>query len=127
MENTVQQLIETAEKTIELRYKKGSHSVGAALITKAGKIYTGISVNSQKLDLCAEWTVIGKALTEGEKDFEMIVSIHRDIDGNYEIYPPCALCRELFLTYCPGIKVVLSENEIRVATELLPHAWKKTI
>lgn len=119
------ELIQAAKDIIELRYEKGKHSVGAAVRTKNGKIYTGVCINSQKLDVCSEWVAFGKALTEGEKEFEMTVAVHRDIEGNFDIYPPCALCRELYLTYCPDISVVLPGEEVLVASELLPKAWTR--
>ena len=121
----MQDLIEQAKAIIDIRYKKGKHTVGAAVRTKDGKVYVGISLNSQKLDLCSEWVALGKALTEGETEFDMTVSIHRLQDGNFEIYPPCALCRELYLTYCPDIQVVLPGEEVIRAHDLLPKAWVK--
>ena len=123
----MEELIAAAKSIISLRYQKGKHAVGAALRTKSGKIYTGISVNSQKVDLCSEWSAIGSAFGEGETEFDMVVAVKRKEDGSFTIFPPCALCRELYITYCPDIKVVLSENEVRTASELLPFAWKKVV
>ena len=118
-------LIQEAKNIIEQRYVKDKHSVGAAVRTKNGKIYTGISINSQKVDICSEWVAMGKALTEGNYDIELIVAVKRHEDGSFEIYPPCALCRELYVTYCPDAGVILSENEVVKASELLPYAWQK--
>lgn len=118
-------LIQSAKNIIEKRYCKGKHSVGAAVRTKDGKVFTGVCLNSQKLDVCAEWTTIGRALSEGETDFDMIVAVHRTQEGEFEIYPPCSLCRELYLTYCPDIRVLLPGNQVVEAVDLLPHAWQK--
>ncbi len=119
------ELIQKAKDIIEKRYKKGFHTVGSALKTKQGKFYTGICLNSQKVDICSEWSVLGQAFSEGDTDIEMIVALKRDEDGSFEIFPPCGLCRELYITYCPQVKVIISENEIVEAKELLPNAWKK--
>ena len=121
----MQELIDVAKKVINERYEKGKHGVGAAVRTKSGKVYTGICMNSQKVDICAEWVAIGKALTDGDKEIEMVVSVHRDEEGNFEIYPPCALCRELYLTYCPNVQVILSNEEAVRGADLLPQAWIK--
>ncbi len=118
-------LINEARSIIELRYKKGSHTVGSALRTKSGKIYSGISINGLKLHLCAEWTAIGRAFVEGETEIESIVALHRKEDGSFEFYPPCALCRELLIKYSPEATVILSEAEFHKASDLLPSAWKK--
>ena len=121
----MQELLDVAKALIELRYKKGSHSVACALRTKSGTVYTGISINGQKLNICAEWTALGKFFEAGEQEIEMIVAVHRTVDGQFEIFPPCALCRELCVTYFPDVKVIIGENEVVVASDLLPHAWVK--
>lgn len=121
----MQNLIQAAKDMIEVRYCKGKHSVGAAVRTKNGTVYTGVCLNSQKLDVCSEWIAMGHALSEGETEFDMIVAVHRSQDGEFEIYPPCSLCRELYLTYCPDIQVILSDDELIKASELLPHAWQR--
>ena len=118
-------LIEQAKNAITKRYVKGKHQVGAALRTKSGKVYTGISINSQKVDLCSEWTAFGKALSEGESEIESVVAVKRHEDGSFEILPPGALCRELYISYCPEAIVAVSETEFVKAGELLPFAWKK--
>lgn len=118
-------IIKEAKSIIKLRYIKGKHSVGAALRTKSGKIYTGISINGQKLNLCAEWSALARAFIDGENEIDSIVAIHQKEDGSTEFFPPCALCREIFLTYCPDVQVLLSETESAKALDLLPHAWKK--
>jgi len=125
MKNKIQDLIKEAKDIINRRYKKGYHSVGAAVRTKSGKIYKGISMNSQKVDICSEWSAISTALSEGDSDIEMIAMMKRHEDGSFEIYPPCGLCRELYITYCPKAEIVISETKTIKAEKLLPYAWKK--
>lgn len=120
-------LIQQAKDIIKQRYVQGKFAVGAAVKTKSGKIYTGISINSQKLDICSEWSAIGQAFSKGDFDIDMVVAVKQHRDGTYEIYPPCALCRELYLTYCPDVKVIISEAEVVEARKLLPHAWQKKV
>lgn len=121
----MEELIKKAQEVIEKNYVKGKHAVGAALKTKSGKIYTGISVSLQKLDLCSEWTAFGKAFSDGDRDVEMVVAVKRFEDGTFAILPPCALCRELYVTYCPEAEVIISEEEVIKARDLLPRAWQK--
>ena len=118
-------LIQEAKNIIDKRYVQNKFGVGSAVKTKSGKIYTGISINSQKLDLCSEWIAIGKAFSEGNYDIEMIVAVKKHNDGSYEIYPPCGLCRELFMTYCPDAEIIISETEKVKAGDLLPYPWQK--
>ncbi len=120
-----EELIKEAKGILDKRYKKGFHVVGCAVKTESGKIYTGISMNSQKVDICAEWSAITKAISEGDDKVEMAVAVKKNDDGNFEILPPCGLCRELYVTYFPNASVIISETETRTPDELLPNAWKK--
>jgi cytidine deaminase len=121
----MENLIQEAKNIIDKRYDEKKFVVGSALRTKSGKIYTGISINVQKLNICCEWIAIGKAFGEGEQDIDMIVAVRRHESGRHEIYPPCGLCRELFITYCPEAEVIIGENEKVRAGDLLPHPWQK--
>ncbi len=121
----MEKLISQAKAIIKSRYHKDKHTVGAALRTKSGKIYTGISINGQKLNLCCEWVALGRAFIDGETEIEAIVAVHLKEDGTFVIFPPCALCRELYVTYCPEAQVIISETQIVEAKKLLPYAWKK--
>lgn len=123
----MQELIQKAKEIIEKRYKKGYHSVGSAVRTRSGKVYTGVSINSQKVDICSEWSAISTALSEGDTDIEMIATVKRHEDESFEIYPPCGLCRELYVTYCPQAKIIISETEMVKVDDLLPYAWKKKV
>ena len=65
--------------------------VGAALLTKDDKIYTGCNVESSSysLTLCAERTAIFKAISEGERNFKAIA-----VAGDTEDFiSPCGACR----------------------------------
>ena len=51
-----------------------NYTVGAALVTKSGKIYSGCNIeNGGIMSICAERVAFTKALSEGEKDFDYIV------------------------------------------------------
>lgn len=120
----MQELIAKAKETIEKHYIKDQHTVGAALRAKDGKFFISVNVRGQKMDLCSEWSAITQALMNGAL-IEMAVALHRDSDGNFQIYPPCGLCRELFAKYWPEAKIIVSADKMVRANELLPDAWTR--
>lgn len=117
-------ILQAAQDIIE-KYHSKKHQVGAALRTKSGNIYTGVSCSSQKVDICAEWIAVGKAISEGDTDIEIIVAVRREDDGSVEVLAPCALCRDLGITYYPDAQVILSETETIRAADLLPRPYLK--
>lgn len=121
----MEELIEEAKKALDRGYDQYRHVVGSAIRTKSGKIYTGLSINSQKVDICAEWTAVGNAFSQGDKDIEMVVAVKKNDNGSYEILPPCGLCRELQTTYFPEADIIISDNKMVKATELLPNPWQR--
>lgn len=126
MENNhiMHSLIDIAKQTIEEQYDPTKHTVAAAIRTKGGNVFTSVTLKGQKLDLCSEWSAMVQAVMS-KQEIEMGVAVHRDADGVYEIYPPCGLCRELYATYAPEAQVILSEETVVSANELLPFAWKR--
>jgi len=102
------------KKLIEaaMRAKNNSYSpysnfrVGAALLTKTGKIFTGCNIenSSYSLTICAERTAIFKAVSEGQRNFKAI-AISSDMK---EIIPPCGACRQVLMDLASDIDVILS-------------------
>ena len=99
--------------------------VGAALQTKAGRIFTGCNVESASygLTVCAERVAIWKALSEGERDFTELVIVA----DTEQLTPPCGTCRQIIWEFCKHAKIVLAnlhgqreEVDIR---DLLPKAF----
>lgn len=80
--------------------------VGAALRAKGGRVYGGCNVEnaSYGLTVCAERVALLKALSEGERVFEMIAVVADTADPT----PPCGACRQLLWEYCGDIPVVLA-------------------
>ena len=79
--------------------------VGAALLSKRGGVYTGCNVEnaSYGLTVCAERVALLKALSEGEREFTMIV-VAADTAAPT---PPCGPCRQLLWEYCGDIDIIL--------------------
>ena len=103
--------------------------VGAALLTREGKIYTGCNIEnvSYTPTNCAERTAFFKAVSEGERNFQAI-AIAGGAGGAAELdyCPPCGVCRQVMMEFCDEktfqVILVKSETEYRVMTleELFP-------
>ena len=124
-----QELISQAVEAKKFAYVPYSHfRVGAALLTKSGKVYTGCNVENVSFSAtnCAERTAVFKAVSEGEREFTAIV-----VNGdNNDYLPPCGICRQVLAEFCDPetFQVILAnhEQDYRVVTlaELLPGAFR---
>ncbi len=81
--------------------------VGAALLTKAGRVIGGANVESASYGLtcCAERVALFKALTEGERDFVAIAVVARAPGGAM----PCGACRQLLAEYAGSATVFVAD------------------
>ena len=125
-----QELFTQAQKALEYSYSPySSFKVGAALISKQGKIYTGCNIENASFGAtnCAERTAFFKAVSEGETDFEAIAITAINKDGNEVTATPCGICLQVMTEFCkPGFQIILKQNgEIKVYTlsQLLPNAF----
>ncbi|HAF02174.1 MAG TPA: cytidine deaminase, partial [Spartobacteria bacterium] len=75
-------------------------SVGCALLTKSGKIFTGCNVENISLGLtiCAERAAVAAAIAEGEKDF-VAIAVVTDSDAPAL---PCGACRQVLAEFNPA-------------------------
>ena len=121
-----QELGKIAADMRRMSYIPYSHyAVGAALLTKSGKIYTGCNIENAAfpVTICAERTAIFKAVSEGEKDFAAIAIATEDGQGY-----PCGSCRQVMAEFSSNMEVILADADgnITVETninELLPGAF----
>lgn len=84
------------------------YRVGAALLTKSGKVYTGCNIENASFGatMCAERVAFFKALSEGEEDFVKIAVV----GGKQELSDgcvPCGLCRQVMTEFCDSEFVIL--------------------
>ena len=99
--------------------------VGAALLTKEGRVYTGCNVECASYGgtNCAERTAIFKAVSEGDRNIDAIAVVSDLDDYTY----PCGICRQVIVEFGKGIKMIIakSEDDFRVHTidDLLPHSF----
>lgn len=126
-------LVEKAIKAREFAYAPYSHfSVGAALLTRSGKIYTGCNIESASYSPtnCAERTAFFKAVSEGERDFVRMAIVGGEQGlPIHELCPPCGVCRQVMMEFCDPktFRIILSTgpDEFRSFTldELLPQGF----
>ncbi|MCQ2479627.1 MAG: cytidine deaminase [Clostridia bacterium] len=106
------------------------YKVGAALLCKNGKIFTGCNIENAAYSpsICAERTAIFKAVSEGEKEFEAI-AVAGGKDGKIQgAFPPCGVCRQVMAEFCKEdftVLVVTGEESFKEYKfkEILPEAF----
>lgn len=78
------------------------YRVGAALITKSGKIYSGcnIEISSYSATVCAERTAYFKAVSEGEYEFSAIAIAGGKAGEINPKFTPCGVCRQVMAEFC---------------------------
>ena len=149
-EKRIDEMISLAIGQLEYSYAPYScFRVGAALLSKSGKIYTGCNIENAAYtpSNCAERTAFFKAVSEGERDFLAICIVggkagkqpllaptvapeeadkgHKDrIEMGYTA--PCGVCRQVMMEFCNPetfqIILAISKEEYKIFTlkELLP-------
>jgi cytidine deaminase len=119
-------LIEEATKARENAVAPFSKfKVGAALRTKAGKVYHGCNVENctYGLTVCAERVALLSALAAGERDFTAIAVVTQSDEPS----TPCGPCRQLMWEYCGDIDVSLANLKGQTVeyklSDLFPHPF----
>jgi len=123
-------LIDVAKEARKNSYSPYSNfKVGAALLTKDNKVYTGCNVENGAYtpSCCAERTAFVKAISEGNKEFDSIAVVGGK-DNTDEFCLPCGVCRQFISEFCDkDFKIYVTDNkEIKCYTleELLPYSFK---
>ena len=120
-----QSLVDLANKARERAYVPYSnYRVGSTLRTKTGKVYSGVNVENAAYPqtMCAERIAIFKAVSEGEKEFE-VITVVTDNGGS-----PCGGCRQVMAEFGLDTVVLLADGDGRIVKEttvkeLLPEAF----
>ena len=102
--------------------------VAAAVLSKTGKIYTGVCIDTcSGLGVCAERNAIFNMLTCGENEIDKVLAVMSD----GRCGAPCGACRELIVQLMAGgyrdVEIMLDYTEGRVVKlgELTPEWWIK--
>ena len=125
----VEKLIDTAIEQLQFSYTPYSNfKVGAALLTKSGKIYTGCNIENASYTPtnCAERTAFFKAVSEGVRDFQAICIVGGKDGQLTEYTAPCGVCRQVMMEFCDPktFQIILAvdkeQYEIYTLEELMP-------
>ena len=100
----IEKLIREAFQARRMAYTPYSHfQVGAALLTKEGRIYRGCNIENAAYTPtnCAERTAFFKAVSEGERNFTAIAIVGGAEGASQLNYcAPCGVCRQVMMEYC---------------------------
>lgn len=125
-------LIQEAILARKNAYTPYSHfQVGAALLTKSGKIYRGCNIENAGYTPanCAERTAFFKAVSEGELEFEAIAIVAGTEGGELVFTAPCGVCRQVMMEFCDyeSFRILLATDtehyQVFSLKELLPYGF----
>lgn len=124
------ELIKEALEARKMAYTPYSHfNVGAALLTKDGRVYRGCNIENASYtpSNCAERTAFFKAVSDGIMDFSAIAIVGGPAKtDSLSICSPCGVCRQVMMEFCDPktFKIILGtdESDFKVYTleQMLP-------
>jgi len=127
------ELIRLALEARQRAYTPYSHfKVGAALLTKEGKVYQGCNIENAAYtpSNCAERTAFFKAVSEGDYNFAAIAIVGGAEDAKeLELCAPCGVCRQIMMEFCDynEFEIILGkspeEYKVMSLAELLPMGF----
>lgn len=131
MENKIWQTLYDRAKSVQCERKLSSlmevGSVGAALLTDKGSIYTGICIDTAcGMGMCAERNAAANMLTNGESRIVKVVAVMPDGSTG----TPCGVCREFMMQLdknSSDIEILLSLDPLKTVKlgDQLPDWWGK--
>ena len=107
-------LVEAAQKVRKRAYARYSgKQVGAAVLSRSGKVYQGVNVESGSygLTVCAERVAVFHAVTSGEREL-IAVAVASPDD---RIWYPCGACRQVLAEFSPDMTVLCIDQKGRLA------------
>ena len=129
------ELIAAATAAIKQRYRYDWQEVGAALRTRAGKIFTGVNLDAYlgRMAVCAEAVALGRAFVDlGDAGIDTIVAVRHpdpeEKDQRIAVVSPCGACRELIFDYDPKARVIVPSGKspaVAPIAELLPNKYRR--
>ena len=127
----VKELLAVANEAREDSYSPYSEiSVGAALLTKSGKIYKGCNIENASYSptICAERVAFFKAVSESETEFWAIaIAGGKHDEPSRADFPPCGVCRQVMSEFCDSDFRIIWGNADnfteKTLGEILPHSF----
>jgi cytidine deaminase len=120
------ELIEEAKKAREKAYAPYSNfKVGAAILTKSGKIFTGVNIenSSYGASICAERVAVFNAINSGDSEIVEVAVV----TDKKEPAMPCGICRQVLKEFSKNLKIYAANLEGRVIEttldEIFPMAF----
>ncbi|MBQ8784232.1 MAG: cytidine deaminase [Clostridia bacterium] len=121
------------EKAIEAMAKSYSpysdFKVGAALLTKSGRVFTGCNIENASYSPtnCAERTAFFKAISEGEREFTAMAVVGGKNGEISSFCSPCGVCRQVMAEFCDkDFMIILFDGKLTKACsleKLLPESF----
>lgn len=105
-------------KALEIReYAYAPYSkfkVGAALLSKSGKIYIGCNIENAAYgpSNCAERTAFFTAIADGEREFKAIAIVGGK-EAVQDYITPCGICRQVMTEFCnpKEFEIIIAKSE----------------
>ena len=129
MEENIWKILYERAKTVRCERKLSPlmevGSVGAAVLTDQGNIYTGICIDTAcGMGMCAERNAIANMVTNGESRILKVVAVMPDGSSG----TPCGVCREFMMQLgkeSAEIEILLSLEPLKTVRlgEQLPDWW----
>ena len=129
---TPEQLVSMARDAMLKAYAPYSgFFVGAALLTKSGRVYTGCNIENGAFSPtnCAERTAFFKAVSEGEREFAAIAVVGGKGGEITGLCSPCGVCRQVMQEFCgPEFMIYMGKEndgyEAIALKDLLPYGFQ---
>ena len=127
---TDKELMALAISAREKAYAKySSFSVGAALLTKSGKVFVGCNIENVSFSptCCAERTAFFSAIAAGEREFSSIAVCGGKVGEKRVKCMPCGVCRQVMSEFCDkDFKIIIEDGEELLTLtlgDLLPYSF----
>ena len=127
MNQKLQKLVDSARAAQKKAYAPYSRfKVGAAVLTKSGKIFSGANVEnaSYGLSICAERVAVSQAVSSGDKEI-LVVAV---FSSSTQPASPCGACRQFIAEFGNEIMVVMANAKGRkftkIISQLLPDKFQ---
>lgn len=127
---TAQELIKMAIEAMRASYSPYStFKVGAALLCKSGKVYTGTNIENSSFSatICAERSAFASAVSNGDAEFLKLAVVGGKMGEITDFCNPCGICRQVMTELCDKDFQIITTNgnKIRINTleELIPFSF----
>jgi len=123
---TARTLLARAREARGQAYAPYSHfPVGAALLARDGRVFTGVNVENAAygLGMCAERVAIGRAVAEGAREYAAIAVVGPEDD---QPCSPCGACRQVMHEFARDMVLITPDNggwRSWLVDDLLPGAF----